>query len=173
MQVGGTAGKNLIYLNVEADQEDATISRKELGDKRQAKVDQKIKALEKTEEGGKIRGDAADTQSEYQTAAATLGAAAAVCACFPPIGTIIGAVLAAVAAVVMLIGYLKNQGKQQEAAGKDKEAGQQNVKAEQLDADIQKNVEDRRTRREQLQQSIQAELQMESEQREIQRGQLS
>jgi hypothetical protein len=147
--------ENLTYLTYVAGAESAAISKEEAAAARAKKVEQQETALGLQEEAGNIRGDAADTQATCNAVATGLGAAAAVCACFPPIGTIIAAVLAIAAAVLAIVAACMTNGKQQEAAAIDKEAGVNNVEAEKLDAKADEEVENRREERQQMQQNIQ------------------
>lgn len=165
MAVGG-ANRNLIYLNTQAQNESAKLDRKDIDRAREKKIDQKMKALDLQKEAGTKRGNAQDTKSGLNAAATGLGAAAAVCACFPPIGTIIGAILGAIAAVLAIVAHMQTKGAEQDAAKIDEKAGIQNVAAEQLEGEIEEKQEDRREQRAQNRQNIQQLLQLEGEERQ-------
>jgi hypothetical protein len=161
--------RNMVYLNTVASQETAELDRERASDARQGQIKQKMAALDKQEQAGDVRGNAQDTQQVCNSVATGLGAAAAICACFPPVGTIVAAVLAVVAAIVVLVGALANQGKQQEATDLDKQAGLNNVAAEQMEAEVEENTERRKETRASIQANIQQFLQAESEQRQTAR----
>jgi hypothetical protein len=96
----------------------------------------KTEALKGNKEAGELRGDAADTASAYQAVAAALTAAAAIAACCGPYGAIIAAILLVIAAVFALLAHLEREGKEQEAAQLEEEAGVQEIMAEQNETRI-------------------------------------
>jgi Flp pilus assembly protein TadB len=152
-----------VLLNYQANMESNKLSNEEVGRARDKKVEKQIQALEKQEDAAKGRADANDTQGGTSAIAGTLGAIAGVCACFPPIGTIVGAVLGVVAAGIALYGYLSSRGKEEQAADLDHDAGMDNVAAEKLDAEIESAQEERKERRAAVQQQLQMALQQEQE----------
>ncbi len=160
---------DVVYLNTVANQQSAELDRERASDARQNKVDKQMRALNLTEEAADKRGDAQDTQAVCNSVATGLGAAAAICACFPPIGTIVAAFLAVAAAIVAIVGMAMTHGEQQEAADIDHQAGAQNVEAEQLEAHIEEAQDSRRERRQQVQAQMQQFLQAEAESRQIAR----
>jgi hypothetical protein len=161
--------RNLVYLNTVAGQETAELDRERASEARKEQIGQKMLALDKQEQAGNVRGDAQDTQQLCNSVASGLGAAAALCACFPPVGTFIAAALAVVAAVVALVGHLSTQGAQQEATTIEKEAGLNNVAAEKEEAEIDDATERRKESRATIQAGIQQFLQAEQEARAINR----
>ncbi|MCA9552658.1 MAG: hypothetical protein KC933_21675 [Myxococcales bacterium] len=150
-------------LNYQTNMESAQLSNEEAGRARDKKIEKQIDALEKQEDAAQGRAGASDTQGGTTAIAGTLGAVAAVCACFPPIGTIVGAVLGVVAAGIMLGGYLATRGQESKAADLDHDAGLDNVAAEKLDADIESAQDERREKRAKVQQELQMALQQEQE----------
>jgi uncharacterized membrane protein len=156
-------------LNFQSNMESSEISSERAGRAREKKIDKQVAALSKQNDAANGRAGAADKQGGASAVAGGLGAAAGICMCFPPVGTIIGAVLGAVAAGIMLYGYLSTRGEEKEAAALDHSAGIDNVQVEQLDADIQEADDGRKEMRAKVQQQMQAALQTESEQQQVRR----
>ena len=74
----------------------------------------------KEKESSRLRGDAASTTSTPNAVKAASNVAAATVATISPLGPIIAAVLIAIAAVIILLGNIIAEAKEDEAAAKDK-----------------------------------------------------
>ncbi len=149
--------RNMAMLQMEQT-DNSKDTREALLHARSQKQEQKLDALANNEEASNIRADAQTEQAGYSAAAAGLGVAAAVCACFPPIGTVIGAILGAVAAVLALVGALQAKAKEEQAGMKEEQAGLKEIMAERQQTridDLIKDDEDRDTYVDQFKQQLQ------------------
>jgi hypothetical protein len=157
----------------------AEFDREAIDDMRADQIRQKQLALDGKQNASNIRGDAQDTQTATQAGSAALGAigaiatAACLCAGIPIVGAIIAAILAVIIAIILIIAYIQTKNAEQKAAAQDKQAGNLEIRADQLNADIDAKNESRREERQKVQADFQQYLQTEAENREMNREALS
>lgn len=164
MQIS-TLNRNMAALQMEQT-ESSQAARDARLQHRQRQTQAKVDSLNQTQEAGGLRGEAQNIRAGTNAAASAIGVAAAACACFPPIGTVIGAVLALVAAAIVLIGQLMAKAKEDEAAALEQQAGVKDLVADQHSdkaEEVMKDDEDRSRYVDQFREKLQ-ELQREGRQ---------
>lgn len=164
MQIS-TLNRNMAMLQLEQTEASQSARDSKL-DARQKQREAKIQSLNQNQKAAGLRSEAENIKAGCNAAASGIGVAAAACACFPPIGTIIGAVLAVVAAVVVLVGQIMAKAKEDEAAALEQQAGVKDMVSERhadQAEEVMKEDEDRRQYVEQFREKLQ-ELQREGRQ---------
>ncbi|MFO0727913.1 MAG: hypothetical protein U1E65_29305 [Myxococcota bacterium] len=160
-----TLNRNIAMMEMEQADNNKGV-RDEVSYQRQQQTQAKLDQLNGNQEAAGLRGEAENIKSGCNAAASGIGIAAAVCACFPPIGTIIAAVLAAVAAVIVLIGQIMAKAKEDEAAAKEKASGMKDIEVDQHKNkadEIKKDDEDRKNYVDQFREKL-SEMQKEQNQ---------
>lgn len=164
MQIS-TMNRNMAMLQME--QTEASQSARDgRMDARRKQHQAKIESLYQNQDAAALRGEAENIKAGCNAAASGIGVAAAACACFPPVGTVIGAILAVVAAVVVLIGQIMAKAKEDEAAALEQQAGVKDMVSERHGdeaEEVRQEDQDRRQYVEQFREKLQ-ELQREGRQ---------
>lgn len=160
-----TLNRNIAMMEMEQADNNKGV-RDEVSFQRQQQTQAKVDQLNGNQEAAGLRGEAENIKSACNAAASGIGIAAAICACFPPIGTVIAAVLAAIAAVIVLVGMIMAKAKEDAAAAKEKAAGAKDIEVDQHKNkadEIKKDDEDRKNYVDQFREKL-SEMQKEQAQ---------
>ena len=175
-----------------AQSEDSLMKRDEINIKREERVLRKRASLGLTYNAQVIRSDAQDTQTQGQAGAAAAGlvGASAMLVCtiltemgktlaigscanaIPIIGQIIMVLCMIIALCIMIRVMIEVMGAEQEAAAEQRKADEEDLEAEELDADVDDLQDARSEGREQVQGFIQTYLQQQAEHNELLRDSL-
>jgi hypothetical protein len=142
-----TLRANVALLQLERSEDNKAV-RDEVRAQRAKQADNKVEGLQLNQEAAGLRGEAENIKAGCNAAASAIGVAAACCAFIPVVGPIIAAVLAAVAAIIVLIGQIMAKGLEDQAAAKEREAGQKDLMADKHknDAEDVKKIDEERTK---------------------------
>lgn len=139
--------QNLLALQMEQTTNGSEV-REAIRDNRSQEIRLEIDVLNGNRQAAGLRSEANNIRATFNGLASAVGAVGTCCAAIPYAGPIIAAICAAIAAVLVAIGNIWGQAKEDEAANLERETGKTNLAAEQVGNLVDDLKEDNKAREE-------------------------